>query len=674
MKNELVRLPTQKSWMEAIAERASCDIEDVRMFIKKYNIIQTPLAGSPRRMNIQKVYFSGTKRGLLTNDFEFTFSGLGPGLWGLFTNGNGKGKTTALEVIKWLFKGKVPSTLQEGVKNWIKSASLLFHIDGVEYRISLSQNEDNLSGAIERFNNDSSLRIVAEFNGETEMAEEISKFMLEQFQLQEIASHRKGQDEYESGVEVIHGWPALAAAMFIGTDYAAIFGDVPNAGLPGRILNMFMGLPWIPTAAALKALDGNLKEEAAIEVKRLDWVELEKKDRLKEIKDELEDLRNRRIGIPNPATNEDEFRQMLDEYNRAYYNQQSAERELLQSRSFYDQISSVAKEDELRLRNFMEDNAANKVFKRINPKCCPHCDRKITTQDLKREQKDNTCSVCDHEMLVSDDSEDMLAELQDSVRLSKKAFDQQKLETKDRARVYHAYEKSCDKLNREANEYRVRLAKDREAIDQISKLEKEIYRLEVLEAEYVKPKKAKAVIDSIAPGLDLEKRILQIDETKILKAAIKETESRYKGLQDELFIDVAAKMLEYCSKVGLSQYKSLIINGTPTLKIDKDGLLTSYSKVSPGEKLRLKVIALLALISVAEQKGYGRHPGFLIIDSPAAQEVNEDDLHELMVGLSELCDILPSLQVIIASKATSTLLDLIDKDHRKYVEGKEYLW
>src|SRR4051812_24462112 len=107
METTMVHLPAQKSWLEAIAERASCEIQDVRNFVTKYNINQSPMAGSPKRMNLTQVLFSGKKSGLKTNDFEFNFDGLGPGMWGLLTDGNLKGKTTALEIIKWLFKGKV---------------------------------------------------------------------------------------------------------------------------------------------------------------------------------------------------------------------------------------------------------------------------------------------------------------------------------------------------------------------------------------------------------------------------------------------------------------------------------------------------------------------------------------------------------------------------------------
>ncbi|RZJ42344.1 MAG: hypothetical protein EOO19_13705 [Chryseobacterium sp.] len=169
-------------------------------------------------------------------------------------------------------------------------------------------------------------------------------------------------------------------------------------------------------------------------------------------------------------------------------------------------------------------------------------------------------------------------------------------------------------------------------------------------------------------------KLPKIDEEKIVKEALKETESRFKSLQEDLLIDVNKKILEYCPKVGLNQYTNIVLSSQPTLKISKDGGDTSFSKVSKGEQLRLKVLATIALISVAEERKLGRHPGFILIDSPASQEVNKEDLNNLIIGIKELCHEIPHLQVLVASTANDTLLNHIPEEKRKYAEGAEYLW
>ena len=72
-----------------------------------------------------------------------------------------------------------------------------------------------------------------------------------------------------------------------------------------------------------------------------------------------------------------------------------------------------------------------------------------------------------------------------------------------------------------------------------------------------------------------------------------------------------------------------------------------------------------------EKRKVGRHPGLLLIDSPRAQEVSDNDVNSLMEGLKKLTTELPFLQIIIASRATEVILNKIDKDHRKYAKGDD---
>ena len=77
-------------------------------------------------------------------------------------------------------------------------------------------------------------------------------------------------------------------------------------------------------------------------------------------------------------------------------------------------------------------------------------------------------------------------------------------------------------------------------------------------------------------------------------------------------------------------------------------------------------MATIALLSVAEKKKVGRHPGLLLIDSPAAQEVTDHDVNNLIEGLKKLTKELPFLQIIIASRTTDVILDQIDEKNRKH--------
>jgi len=664
-------LTLTKSWVEAIAESAKCDTMAVKAFVKKHKIIQTPAIGRPKRINITSIKFSGKKVGLYSNDFEFVFEELGPGTWGLLTDGNSKGKSTALEIIKWLFKGKASGSLQSGVKSWMKDIQLAFHIDETLYLIRIKQESNRFVGAIERAGKDGKYTVQSEFLDEEEMADSISSFMLDQLEMEEMSTFKQGNDELTEGREVVHGWPSLAAAMFIGTDYSAIFGDTAQAGMTNRIMNMFMGLPWIPTAATLKTLEKGFISTSSVDARHQDWAKNNRQERLKGLTDELDKFQKERGQAKQPNTSNSEYHNLLDHYNQIYDNVKGWERLYADAEQALRMVSAIANEDEIKLRNFKEDHAANKVFKRLEPKCCPHCDRRVTSEDIKKERSDNTCAVCDHEMLDVDDSEEILADLIATANASKKALVEQRKTTKECRETMANWQNQESKHSALIGKYKSDMEQDDESRATIEKLDSEIARLKILKEEYELVLNEASKDIAVEPHKQIKEDPL---EKKILNAAIKETELRYRSLQKEILKEVSAKMFEFCPKVGLGQYMSIELSSVPTLTINKDGTMTSFSKVSPGEKLRLKVIALLALISVAEKRGVGRHPGFLIIDSPASQDVAEKDLQELIGGLQELTVELPYLQVIIASKANPVLLELIPESNRKYANGDDFLW
>ena len=123
-------------------------------------------------------------------------------------------------------------------------------------------------------------------------------------------------------------------------------------------------------------------------------------------------------------------------------------------------------------------------------------------------------------------------------------------------------------------------------------IEKEITRLQILQEEYT-------VSDD---EHNLPKRDDFIDEGKIIGKAIDVTKGRFKVLQDDLLKKVSAEILRISKLVGLAHIEDIQLTSIPTLKIKKDGSNTSYSKCSEGEKLRLKVITTIALLSVAEKE------------------------------------------------------------------------
>jgi hypothetical protein len=111
-----------------------------------------------------------------------------------------------------------------------------------------------------------------------------------------------------------------------------------------------------------------------------------------------------------------------------------------------------------------------------------------------------------------------------------------------------------------------------------------------------------------------------------------------------------------CGTGGMNQFSYL---QAPNFVYSQDGSPTSYSKVSWGENY-VKVITTIALLSIAEKRKVGGHPGLLLIDSPSAQKCLIKTLIAWL-KFEEFNYWITILQIIIASRATNVILIILMK-------------
>ncbi len=123
---------------------------------------------------------------------------------------------------------------------------------------------------------------------------------MKHFDFDKFAIYR-GQDE--KGTTVLHGWPSLCAAKFIGTNYETIIGELPpQSGVPVRLLQMFLGIPWVTTSAAAgAALKEEVRKQSAADKVQKDAKELTQR-RLDELADQLKTKENRFQKRYNPKS------------------------------------------------------------------------------------------------------------------------------------------------------------------------------------------------------------------------------------------------------------------------------------------------------------------------------------------------------------------------------------
>jgi hypothetical protein len=126
--------PNGTDWLTAIANKADVDISRVEDILAARRIYASPVIASPRRLLLKAITFSGEKDAVIdAGFFEFSWNDLDRGLWGMVTESNLKGKSSVIEVVRWLLRGRPSNNFQEDVRRWILRASLRFQIDEEVY-------------------------------------------------------------------------------------------------------------------------------------------------------------------------------------------------------------------------------------------------------------------------------------------------------------------------------------------------------------------------------------------------------------------------------------------------------------------------------------------------------------------------------------------------------------
>ncbi|MDV6033163.1 MAG: large ATP-binding protein [Phycisphaera sp. RhM] len=644
----------KKQWFDAICERAGMSTDEVEQVLSDYRIKPSPVVPSPKQLQISAIRFSGDKG---TEDdpnpFGFEWSELHSGLWALLTDRNFRGKTTVVEVLRWALRGEPSDTLQTDVRSWIRELQVAFQLDDVSYELEVTCGE-SVSGGLYRYSTSGKRRRVAGFHDENEFRAVVEDFFMRAFSMEDVAVYRKL--DTVRGRTVLHGWQAISGAMFIGTNYETLIGELPfSSGLPIRLMQMYLGLPWISTLSAAKSAVSELSRKQAVMSKLQDDAKAESETRLKKLNAELSEKKSERDKLPDVSALLKNVKSASSTLRRLNEEDLRLSKEIRKANGNVDAVKAAYADDRRELQTHVESQAASTIFRVLDPTNCPRCEKSISAKRKTDEQKNNCCSVCGEAIRSDVSEEEVRRELTNRMNASKQAKHEASQVLKD---LESRRETLAEEL-KNATKEQAKLARQVAKPGRRNALDVEIAVLETRIDE----------VSSALPKTDEEP-----PELRILNAVVVETDKRLKERQVELLEKISDGILAFAQRFGMSGLTSVKLLGNLSLSLTKSGESTSYSYVTPGEKLRLKVATVLAMIQVGTKMGVGRYPGMLVIDSPGAQEVASEDLEQLILGLSEVAAELEHLQVFVASIASEPILKHVPSVRQKRAKGDDYLW
>ncbi len=648
----------QNEWVTSIAKRAKVESAAVERVLANHSIYPTPVLPSAHRITVVEIAFSGVKDGVVdAGAFAFRWDGLGPGLWAMLTDENLRGKSSIMEVVRWLLRGRASDNLQEDVRRWIHEARLRFSIDDVVHELHLQARAGAVGTLVRLGTIQTDSVTLAKFRTDREFEDVMADFFMRQLGMDPILSWREGLDGEQEGQAVPHGWIAFSGAMFIGTNYDVLLGDMPvAAGLNPRLIQMYVSLTWVSTLAAARtaqqAVQTAAERKSRQQTKSLDA----RRGRIAQIRAELAARRAELAALPSDQEVRAILAQLSLQYAEARRRELSLNQRLAREAAARAEAEAAFQEDRREFQAHLDAMAAGSVFRMLDPVCCPRCDQEIPSQKKEYEKETRACSVCGETIAADDDAEVRRSELESGVKASKAAY--------ERASTRHAATAGeLERLQTSIDEIQAALDRNTDLLgkfEERQQLSTEIATLEgrLAEAEFERD-------PAPAPTEP---------ELAILNAVVNETESRVKDLREDVFADISERLVQYARRFGMHNLSGGTLRANGTLSLTKGGAETSYSKVTEGEKLRLKVATVLAIIGAAEQRGIGRHPGPLMIDSPAAQEVSVHDLAELLAGLRSVSAEIPHLQVFVAGMTSSAITDHVPAENRREAVNGGFLW
>ncbi|WP_308818035.1 hypothetical protein [Pseudonocardia alni] len=676
----------------AVTEKLKGAVPDqvVEEVLREAQIIATAAIPTPVRLLVHEVNFSGTKqlRGaekdgdgkdeVILEPLEFSWT-LGPGLHVVGSHENLRGKSTVLEVIRWALRGRC--RLQEDVRSWLKHVQVIFLVNEERIVVDFEVRDGEPVGAVHREGAEGTGRVeLARFDTDEAFEQAMDSVMMTRLHLQRITAWQEDQ-------AVEHAWVAYASALSISSNgLNTLLGDVAFSGMASRLLQMFVGAAWAAsraqagtavkaTEAALARLDQQTKrqEEASIGKRQeaADRVRVAEAalDCIPDMSGRLEEFEAAEGRVGQLGAQISGLRLQLDGLRDV---ERGAQRELLEERA--------------RAHAELEDALGRRFFNALRPTACPRCAAPVTESRRAEEAQGHECSVCTneldleafaHEALVASSAPALERE---SALRSAEFADGEAVEegpADGEAALRRVLEEAASAADRIEGQLRA-LERARDDAASLARAGGELASLagrqREAELELARAQGARDALEPTPTVAESSERGELESRRRVLKAAEQITAAWVQDAQRGTLTELSRKIATLARDFGIPQLTAVELGGAATMKVHKGGVVTSYSRCTAGEQLRLKVATAVALLDAGFSSGIGRHPGLLTVDSPGSEEATQDSLDTMLLALESAAGDSPDMQVIIATTRTELLEELIPQSRRRVASPGGYLW
>lgn len=606
-----------------------------------------------KRLLIHTVEFFGTKTSGQPIHYQKSLhSGLN-----LWVGDNLVGKSSIFKVIKFAIAGR--NSLSKDVGSWLREIWVEFSIGAQSFTSHIYKEEGDRNFTFSLYNanretladyDEEESNAVRTFHGGVGKYEDsMETLFFEEFNYYRMLRTQKvsGKDSHALADAKV-SWNTCFKAVYLeAQDYRSLM----MGGQAELVLQMLLGLSFSYPINRLKVKQDHLLSELGLLGKPAPVTGdaenyRETKAKLDAVAMQIAQLEATARKANNPG-NEEEKR--LETANNKYRNAVQLHGQLsiavAQLQVKKDDLEKKGLQLRKAVRDYGNDIIKNKklvndlqdyeqfgaFFNSLQVKTCPSCSHEVAKEQVVQESQDGTCRLCSHDVphqTVEPGTyaaqiatlEDRVTKLVNQQYLLDIELQQVAVDYKEADRHWKQKQSSLAVISLDSHVNEIEAAKrlvDTKPVtfDWIKHVQ-ESNRLALQQSDLTRELAALA-----APAAPANSRqdvlARQIELLTIAQEELSHMrEEKSQGLLDKL----TDLYLYYLHKFGLTDYQRIRIDEDFRFTYYKSDIEYSFDDISSGEQLRAKLGLYISIIQLDVQYQYGRHPRFIILDSPAKEE------------------------------------------------------
>ncbi|MBS2966698.1 hypothetical protein KGA66_26920 [Actinocrinis puniceicyclus] len=644
-------VPSASEILQQVADKLGLTPVEVERSLAEANITLKSPSAADRRLRVLRLRAQGVKHSGEPFAVEQAFSA---GVWAIVHPDNSAGKTSLLEFLVWPLRGE-PRDLPPDVRSWLRHLSLDVLVAGRPIRIAVDLDPEAHPSVTSRIlaadtadellatPDDAALRPLERASGIEETGRSIGGFFLDALRMGQTSLWQATGGADGEGAPQVHGWAAYFGACYLnpgGDDI--LLGDVNAVGLSARLLELFVDIPYSTVLTHLSSAGKREEKDLAQRKRRAEQdaaarvsdrdVWLSERNALSR---EIEELRDAARGDVTPALKAADAAAAVLRGNQAVL--EAAEQAA-------DDAKSIRVRAEQALLDARETWQARRVLGRLDPVCCPRCEEPFEQQRREQEREQAACTVCTRPLpaVHEETAEALLEGLTERLNEAKDA----------EIAANQNREAAADAVGTAVAEQQAALTALQNVLatsqnhERLREMELQAARLEgQLAATGAAPTSAPVPVSS---------QVVQA-VYEVVRGVVDESAKR-------LFPAMNSQIVELATRFGVQNLDSVRLDRSGRVNAVKAGVRTSFKKLSRGDRLRMRIATVIALLRVSASRGMSTHPGLLLIDSVATEEVTETPARTLIAELQAIANEIPDLQVVFTT-AQPELVDALPAVH-----------